>query len=133
MGDDVIEAMGFNNPYWRTASGNDACGYIGHVKLKHVSWKQLFAGMVNNRLFIGVRNGRRSRSVFAAAQRVGRLSAVAAERERGLDLETVADSDSSEGKGRGKHVKEEPSFASVYTCRGKVISAYRSAAPPGVR
>ena len=36
MGDDFIDAMEFNNPTWRTASANDAQGYIGNVKLKEV-------------------------------------------------------------------------------------------------
>ena len=31
MGVDFIESMQFNNPTWRTASGNDAQAYIGNV------------------------------------------------------------------------------------------------------
>jgi hypothetical protein len=34
MGHDLIDAMEFNNPTWRTASGNDARGYIGNARFK---------------------------------------------------------------------------------------------------
>ena len=34
MGEDLIDAMEFNNPTWLTASANDAQGNIGNVKLK---------------------------------------------------------------------------------------------------
>ena len=137
MGHDLIDAMEFNNPTWRTASGNDARGYIGNVRLKKVSWKHLFAGMINCRLYIGSPlPGKKKRSAVAAAHRLTSRSGVAAEREpvRLTRREPVRltsrmpqqpsrpppphllqgepssdkDLDSSEGKGKGKHVKEEP-------------------------